>query len=148
MKTSSYSLLCAGLISLLTVMPLLATDTGRNPDPKPSSSGWVSAPDGSFQVRTHQDPNGDLIVRVNNPSLRGLTIQMQTLRGEEVAFIPVNSPQTPFGTKFDVSELTDGDYRLIVATDTQKVTKLINLTTPTVATRRATVALVTQVSNH
>lgn len=144
MKTFPNFLFCAGLLSLLTTAPLLATDTVPNPDRDRPSSGWVSAPDASFNARTYQDNNGDLVVLVNNRSLRGLTIQMQTLRGEEVAYVPVPRRQAAFGARLDVHELPDGDYRIIVATDNERIVKIVSLKTdaPTPITRRATVAVV------
>lgn len=148
MKTFPKSLLCAGLLSLLTTAPLLATDTFPNPDRPITSSGWVSAPDATFNALTYQAANGDLVVRVNNRSLRGLTIQMQTLRGEEVAWVPVPKHQPAFGARLDIRELTDGDYRIIVSTDNEKIVKIVSLktATPTTPARQATVALVKPVS--
>lgn len=148
MKTSAYSLLGASLLSLFTAASLFATDTVTNPERKPTSSGWVSAPDASFSVLTYQDTKGHLIVRVNNASLRGLTLQVQTLQGEEVAFVPVHKRQTQFGVRLNVADLTDGDYRLIVATDNERIVKIISLTTPASTPRQAAVAVVTQASEH
>ncbi|MEZ0540725.1 hypothetical protein [Fibrella arboris] len=144
------SVSCAGLLTLLTTMPLLAADTLPNADRTPGSSGWVVAQNASFNARTYQAPNGDLIVQVNNGALRGLTIQMQTLRGEEVAWVPVPQGQSAFIARLDVSELTDGDYRLIVATDNDRLVKIVRLTsaTPTVPARQARVAVVTPSAYH
>lgn len=144
MKTIPHFLRCAGLLSLLSLAPLFVTADGHNPDPRPTTSGWVSAPDGSFRARTYQDTNGHLVVRLDNRSLQNMTIQMQTLRGEEVAYVPVSRRQAPFAARLDVSELTDGDYRIIIATDTEKVVHIVNLTTPTPppVVRQATVTLV------
>lgn len=148
MKTFLDLFLSAGLLSLLTTAPLLATDTLPNPDRIISSSGWVSAPDASFNARTYQTTTGDLVVQVNNGSLRGLTIQMQTLRGEEVAWVPVPKRQSAFRARLDVSELPDGDYRVIVATDNERIVKIVSLKTaaPTQTLRRATVAVVNPVT--
>jgi len=148
MKSLSNSLLCVSLLSLLATAPLLATDT--NPDSKLSSSGWVTAMDASFNTRTYQDEKGDLIVQVNNRSVGVLTIQMQTTRGEEVAYVPVDRRPAQLSIRLDVSELTDGDYRLIVATDTEKIVTIVSLTTPasTSIVRKATVAMVRQAPVH
>lgn len=148
MKTYLNFIWCAGLLTLLTTAPLRATDTVPNPDRNLSSSGWVSSPDASFNARTYQADNGDLVVQVNNRSLRGLTIQMETMQGEEIAWVPIPRRQSAFGTRLDVSELTDGDYRIIVATDNEKIVKVVRLKTvaPTPAVRRATVALVQPVA--
>jgi len=146
MKTFLNLLLCAGLLSLLAAAPLRAT----SPDTQPDLPGWVSAPDASFNARTYQHASGDLIVQVNNPSLRGLTIQMQTMRGEAIAYVPVPQQQSQLRARLDVSELTDGDYRIIVATDTGKIVKIVTLTTaaPKETVRQATVAVVTPVPEH
>ncbi|HLK97281.1 MAG TPA: hypothetical protein VK364_05900 [Hymenobacter sp.] len=147
MKTFPNLLLGTVLLSLLTTSLLLATDTIPNPDRNPLSSGWVSAPDASFNARTYQTDNGDLVIQVNNRSLRSLTIQMQTIRGEEVAFVPVPK-QTTFGTRLDVQELADGDYRIIVATDNERIVKIVGLKTalPTPVARQASVAVVNPVA--
>ena len=145
MKTLPYLLVCA---VLLTAAPLLATDTLPNPERKPTSSGWVSAPDASFNARTYQDHKGDLIVQVNNRSLRGLTIQLQTLRGEEVAYVPVPKYQSSFGARLDISELTDGDYRIIVSTDNERIVKIVNLTISASTPGRVTMASVMPVAEH
>ena len=148
MKTSSSLLFGAGLLSLLITSPLFAPDTGPNPGYDRPSSGWVSAPNASFSARTYQADNGELVIQVNNRSLRGLTIQMQTVRGEEIAFIPVPKQQSAFGTRLDVHDLTDGDYRIIVATDNEKIVTMVSLKTsaPVPAMRRATVAAVRPVA--
>ncbi|MCY7357724.1 MAG: hypothetical protein LH609_09665 [Rudanella sp.] len=148
MKSLSNSLLCVSLLSLLATAPLLATDT--NPDRKLSSSGWVTAMDASFNTRIYQDEKGDLIVQVNNRSVGVLTIQMQTTRGEEVAYVPADRRPAQLSIRLDVSELTDGDYRLIVATDTEKIVTIVSLTTPasTSIVRKATVAVVRQAPEH
>ena len=148
MKTFPNLLLGTVLLSLLTTSPLLATATIPNPDRNPLSSGWVSAPDASFNARTYQTDNGDLVIQVNNRSLRSLTIQMQTMRGEEVAFVPVPKQQTTFGTRLDVQELADGDYRIIVATDNERIVKIVGLKTalPTPVARQASVAVVNPVA--
>lgn len=145
MKTLPHLLVCA---VLLTTAPVLATDTVPNADRNLSSSGWVSAPDASFNARTYQADNGDLVVLVNNRSLRGLTIQMQTLRGEGVAFVSVPQRQSTFGARLDVHDLADGDYRIIVSTDNERIVKIVSLKTvaPTPAVRQATVAAVSPVA--
>lgn len=148
MKTFPTLLFCAGLLSLATTLPLLATTTGYNPEPNLPSSGWVSAPDASFSALAYQAHNGNLIIQVNNRSLRGLTIQLQTMQGEEVAWVPVPKQQPGFRTRLDVHELADGDYRIIVATDNERIVKIVRLSTsaPTPAIRRATVAVVKPVA--
>lgn len=143
MKTLPNTVFYAGLLTLLAVTPLLATDTLRTRGPEPISSGWVSAPDASFNTRTYQDRDGNLVVQVNNQSLRSLTIRLQTLRGEEVAYVPIPKRQVSFGARLDVSELTDGDYRIIVSTDNEKIVKIVSLKTPVTASRQVEVAVVT-----
>ena len=70
---------------------------------------------------------------------------MQTIQGEEVAFVPVPKHQSAFGARLDVHELTDGDYRVIVATDNERIVSL-KTATLTPARRQATVAVVKPVS--
>lgn len=151
MKTLPCSLFSAGLLlNLLVTAPLLATDTLPNPERKWTSSGWVSSPDASFNARTYQADNGDMVVQVTNRSLRQLTIQMQTLRGEEVAHVPVAKSKEQLAVRLDVSELTDGDYRIIISTDNERIVKLVSLTTPTPvpALRRTAAAVVKPVSDQ
>ncbi|MBC3784688.1 hypothetical protein [Spirosoma utsteinense] len=148
MKTFPNILICAGLLSLLITAPLSAMDTTSKTDRNLPITGWVSAPDASFNARTYQADNGDLVIQVNNRSLRVLTIQMQTMRGEEIAFVPVPKQQSAFGTRLNVQELADGDYRIIVSSDNERIVNIINLklAVPTPAVRRATVAVVNPVN--
>lgn len=138
----------ASLLGLLITTPLLATDTLTNPGRNLSSASWVSAPDASFSTRAYQTDSGELVILVNNQFLGSLTIQVQTNRGEEVAYIPVPERQSAFGAKLGVHELPDGDYRIIVSTHNERIATIISLKSiaPTHANHRATVAVVNLVT--
>lgn len=73
---------------------------------------------------------------------------MQTLQGEGIAYVLVPKRQMSFGARLDVSELTDGDYRIIVSTDNEKIVKIVNLKTPVAASRQVKIAVVTPSTRH
>ena len=138
----------AGLFALLVSTALAAfpdNSDRNNSEGKLTGVGWVPSPTASFNVRTVQTNHRSLAVQISKRAQQGVVVQLQTLAGIDLMVIPVSKRQAEFGVQFNVSDLEDGEYRLVVSSKNEEVVKLINLKTPPVfeqPTRLATLKVV------
>ncbi|MEZ0487506.1 hypothetical protein [Fibrella aquatica] len=146
MKSLLNTTCVAGVFALLISTSSAAS--ANEPTNEATRLGWVASPTASFNVRTSQSADGHLVVHISNRSQRGLTLQVETVSGADLAVIPVSRRSAQFGVKLNVSELEDGQYRLVVSSSKEKVVKLVNLESPKTVSTPSRVAVVKLAANQ
>lgn len=139
MKTLIRSLASATLVILFATTTTLAdTPTSTNPVMKPS--GWVVSPQSTFEVFTHKW-NGKLVVRVINTAKKPMTVSLLSTDGLELGVGYLGAKDHTQAIQFDVSELSDGEYRVKVENRMETLVKKVELVSPTRPARQAIISV-------
>jgi hypothetical protein len=99
----------------------------------------ITEPAASFQSSVYVSANRQIRVAVDKQNSHSVEVKLLDERGHLVVNRLIAKKQNQFRGRFDVNELPDGHYRLVITDGSAVETRQIDLTTtaPTVAVNRS-----------
>jgi hypothetical protein len=95
-----------------------------------------------FATKLYAVEGGSLVdVIVQNPDAKRLTVRIVDARGVTLASQSLLQTKTATRTRFDLSDLNDGNYRIEVSDGKTKQVEAVNLTTRTPAVSPRTITV-------
>ena len=116
------------LISLLLGnISLVSTWAATVPANAPTTTGWTASPNATLLVRTLIDRRDELVVQVQNPGTRHLTLVIRASDGAEVATQFLDR-QPMHSVRVNLSDLPSDTYLLEIANGIEVIRKQFVLT--------------------